>query len=964
MKRLLPILLLSLFTSTLSSQVVVHGRVLDATNHEAIDMATIQMFIFKSTDSLFIQGAQTDTEGGYYLQKVRPGNYKLYISHLGYSTICHIIHVQDENLTVSDILMKETVQELSQVEVKGHAAEMTVKGDTIEYNTAAYKVGENDMVEDLLKKMQGMQVDKDGNVTVNGEDIKAVRIDGKKFFGDDVQTATKNIPADMVEKIQIVDEKSDAAKMSGFDDDETERIINLQIKKNRKKGSFGNYSGSIGADAVADNGRYFDYDKQFFGNDFRYSASLFTNILSDIGQTTILGGANNTNEIRMGRSFSGMGQNNNGITWSENIGVNTNIDLDKQIRHKDNKTSMVFGGDVSFNHSHNDTKTESTRESYSRDALYTDANTTASLSNGWGVTARLELDYQIDTLNHLLVQPRISYTDRNNTSHDDYDYERNDTLINSGYQDRAFDSHNISAGIKLVYNHRFLHPGRSLTLTGDVNIINNTGYSQTYSYDQLLNQTKVNQHTPSTSNNLSYSFRTSYVEPIYKNQHLLEFALSYSGSTRKSDKNQQSYDTIANAYVYDSLYSNALTNIFHSEAAEINYKWKDDHFDLTLGLKLNPSQTHSVSYYGHQLYRDTLLNIVNWSPNASFRYKFDKKQFLRFTYRGTSSQPTITQMEPVRNNSNAMQESLGNLGLQPSFRHSFRLLFSRFNQQTFSSMMAGLRGNITKDALVNNTIYDETGKVYHQTVNAREIPFDIGGDFMYNTPFCRHLMQFHTRTAVSYNRRVAYSSPSLTAEQIAVFIAEDRVQRGNLNQTNNVSVQEELGLRFTHAIVDVGLDGRFAYTHTANSIRASNQTNVFDWTISCDLTLHLPKSWNIATDCGYTARYGYRLNDVNEIKLNAKIDKTWGNATLTLQMYDLLNSKKNIVQIISDNAVTYSKYNSLPTYFLLTFTYKFNKMGDLKAKGMVGHIQSMMESGNDAIRQLPSPPHSSQSKPQ
>lgn len=938
------------------------GTVVSKTDGAPVEMAAVRLFSYSPTssgrDSVMVQGAQTTDDGMFVLHGIKAGNYKLFVSSVGFVEVIKPLLMPDKDLDIPSIRLNEDVLQLAEVSVQGHAAEMTVKGDTIEYNTAAYQVGENAMVEDLLKKMNGVTVDKEGNVTVNGESVTAVRIDGKKFFGSDVQTATKNIPAEMIEKIQVIDEKSDVAKMTGFEDDDSERIINLTLKQDRKKGVFGNYSGALGADMVTENGKWFNYGdpayganageqaKHFFQDDFRYNANLFTNILLGESQTTVIGGANNTNEIRSGRGRGPFSGQNAGITWSENLGVNTNVDLNSRIRKRDASTSMLFGWDGAFNHSYNDTRTQTNKESYTEDATYFNTDSANKISQSWDVNMRLELEYQIDTLNKLLVRPRISYTNNAYTSYNAYTYTRDSSLINDGYQNQSSSSEDISASIRLIYNHKFMHPGRSLTLTGDVDFTNTKGNTATYSFDNLLNRSQVDQHTQSGNNALGYSLRASYVEPIYKTNHLLEIAASFSGKDRSSHKNQYSMDSISNDYQYDSIFSNSLDNHLYTEQLELNYRWVEKNFDLTLGARVLASQTHSTTYYGGFLARDTLYNQWNWSPNIRFKYKFGKKEFARIMYRGTVSQPTITQMEPVRNNSNAMSETVGNLSLQPAFKHNLRVMYSRFNADRFSSIMTGVRGSLTKDALVGNSIYDETGKLYQQTVNADILPWNLGADFMYNTPFANKLLQFNTRTAISYNQRVGYILREQSASEIEKMIDAGTLMRGETSRTGNLQVSEDLALRLTHSIVDIGVRGNVTYSRTQNTLNISSLSNVLDWNVTGDLTFHLPKSWNIATDCGYTARYGYTgLTDINEIIWNASVDKSWQNASLSLKVYDMLHQKKNIVQVVGDNSVSYQKYNTLPTYFLLTFTYKLNRMGSLKAKGMGGHIQEMIEGG-------------------
>lgn len=968
MKQVLVVIVLCCCAVCLYAQRVgtyrIEGKVVSGTDGSPLEMSTVRLFSYTGQDSTLVQGGQADMNGQYVLSGVREGEYRLWLSTIGYKEQSVAVSVpgrrsEEGVVTVKTLRLAEDVTALQEVRVQGHAAEMTVKGDTIEYNTSAYKVGENAMVEDLLKKMNGVTVDQQGNVTVNGESITAVRIDGKKFFGNDVQSATKNIPAEMIEKIQVIDEKSDVAKLTGFEDDETEHIINLTLKADRKHGVFGNYSGALGADMVTDNGGWFDYGNpaygatalartgHFFENDFRYNANIFTNILLGESQTTIIGSANNTNEVRMGRGRGGFGMDaNSGITRSENIGINTNVDLNDRIRKRDSQTSLLLGGDAAISHSNNYTLAETQKESYAGENTYLNADSLSKQSRVWDVNLRGEMQYQIDTLNKVILQPTLSYTGESSLSLEDYTYHREDTLINDGFQNKTDSTREVSAGLKMTYNHKFARAGRSLTLVGEVNYTNTAGYSKTYAFDNLTHSSTVDQYTHSLNDNLSYSLRASYVEPIYKTNHLLEVAASFSARYRNSTKDQYSMDSETGEYAYDSIYSNQLDNRMYTEQVELNYRWITQQSDLTIGGRVLATQTHSKTYYGQVLYQDTLINVWNWSPTINFRYKFGKKEFARIRYRGTVSQPSITQMEPVRNNSDAMNETVGNLGLQPAFQHNLMVMYSKFNQDRFSSIMTGLRATLTKDALVNNSIYDETGKLYQQTVNADALPWNIGADFMYNTPFAKKLFQFNTRTSISYNQRVGYILKEQQASDIEAMIDAGTMVLGERSLTGNLQVSEDLGLRFTHDIVDIGLRANGTYSRTTNNLTTQTADNVWNWGVSGDVEFHLPKSWTIATDLGYTARYGYTgITDANELIWNASVDKTWSNATLSLQVYDLLHQKKNIVQVVGENYVSYAKYNTLPTYFTVTFTYKLNKMGNLKATGMAGHMQEMLEEG-------------------
>jgi hypothetical protein len=387
-----------------------------------------------------------------------------------------------------------------------------------------------------------------------------------------------------------------------------------------------------------------------------------------------------------------------------------------------------------------------------------------------------------------------------------------------------------------------------------------------------------------------------------------------------------------------------VSNIY-SEQLELNYRWVTEKIDLSAGGRVMTTQTYSQVLYGVYT-RDTLYNKFNWSPNLRFRYKFGQKEFARINYRGRISDPTIQQMEPIRNNSDAMNETIGNLGLKSAFNHNLWAMYSRFNQEKFSSIMTGLRATLTQDAFTNNTIYDQTGKRYLQTVNADIIPWNIGWDMMSNTPFCQKMFQLHTRTAINFNQRVVYILREQDAAAIEQMISAGTMPLGEASHTGNLRVSSDIALRFTHRIVDIGVKNTNIYSLTRNSLNDRSKSHIGDWIITGDVTFHLPKAWNISTDIAFTGRYGYTgMNDANEVVWNASIDKTWDNATLTLKVYDLLHDKKNIVQTVGEDYISYKSFNTLSTYAMLTFTYKLNRMGGMKARGAAAWQQQMYEGG-------------------
>ncbi|MCQ2335053.1 MAG: outer membrane beta-barrel protein [Paludibacteraceae bacterium] len=956
MKKILLCLFISLPTLLWAQTHTVQGRVVNKENGELLEMTAVRVFRYAAGDSTLITGGQTDQNGAFHL-RVEPGKYALIISNVGYFPTKVPFSVTNQDVNLKSIALKEDVQALGEVQVRGTAAEMTVRGDTLEYNASAYKVNENAMVEDLLKKMSGVEVSSDGSVTINGEQIKAVRIDGKKFFGSDVQTATKNIPADMIEKIQVVDQKSDMAKMTGIEDDDTERIINLTLKQNKKKGLFGNFSGAIGSDALGDDQtQLFHYNypgtpaenaAQFFNQDFRYNASAFMNLMLGESQTTIVAGANNTNEARSGRGRGWMGGGNrSGITWAENLGVNTNVIL---------SPAWTFGGDASINHTSNHTLTDSEKEQYTQGMTYNNNDSTTSNSRGWDANMRLEFEFKPDTMNTLLIKPNLSYTNTWTNKQNDFLYtSTNDVSSAWGYDTLSYGNQRneslqqeINGSLQAIYSHRFEKKGRSISLDAQGGITNTTTGSYNIASGSI---DAINQHQNRLSQSGKYSVKLTYIEPLYKQNHFLETSIRFEQTMRKSSKDQYNLAADGNYTDYDADYSNSFRNIFFDEQLELNYRYLQGPVDLTVGVRANPSQTHSTTTYATGYVFDTLVTVWNFAPRVNLKYKLGKKQFARIFYRGNSQQPSVSQMEPVRDNSNAMSETVGNLGLNPAFRHMLRAFFSSYNADRMSSINTGVRANITKDALVYNTLYDETGKAFRQTVNAKGTPFDVGWDLMYNTPVVKNRLHFFTRTALGYNQRLAYVTHGATVDL-------DNFALGDESRTGNLSASEDLSLRFSHDVVDLGVRGNVRYSRTQNN-QTANITNTIDWGVTADFNFHLPYNWTISTDIGYNDKWGYgqNLGNLSEIMWNAKIDKTWKAATLSLNFYDILNQKKNVIETIGENYIQYQRFNTLPTYFTLSFTYKLNRMGDLKAKGHAGFMQEMMEGGRQPGRPGGTPP--------
>ncbi|MDR3651641.1 MAG: TonB-dependent receptor [Paludibacter sp.] len=879
------------------AQSSIQAKVFDNKNDLPIELGAVRLLHYP--DSTFVQGCQTDLQGSFKLNKVKPGNYILVVSMVGYYNYRQNLTVENKDLMLKNIQLKENSHMLGEVKVTGNAAQLMVKGDTTEFNATAFKTSQNAVVEDLLKKMPGVEISTDGKITVNGQAITKVRVNGKKFFDDDVEMATKNIPAEVVDKVQVYDQKSDMAQLTGFEDNDTEHIINLTFKPNRRKGTFGNIMGGAGLD---------------LNNDVRYDGNMFLNTMDGDNQSSLTAGGNNANTTRSGRG-RGAFANNSGITTSQNIGYNDNSIINPNLK---------AGGYASFNHTFNETVNNSNKQSYLVDSTYINKSASTVHNENYSANMRAEIEWKPDTLNTFLFQPNINYNRSFSDSQNKYTNLTDSARTSWGNTSNIGNGTSLVGSLGVMFNHKFKSKkGRTLTANLQTSVSQNDNGSYNYSKNIIpIDSTIVDQHTLNHSNGYSASLRMSYVEPLWNIKNLLQAEVTVMTSNNTSDKNQYNKDLAGNYTKLDSIYSNNFANNFYRETFELNYRYVDKDFNIMLGMKGEPSQTYSNTDYINGTKYDVSNEVVNFSPTARLQYKFGKRKFVRLDYRGQTDQPSISQLQPVKNNSNPMNVTIGNPALNPDFNNNLRLMFSSFNDSTFASVNAFLTAQTTRNALVANSIYDTAGKQYSQTVNSEKDPYSLFGNLMFNIPLIQKRLHFNTNTSFGLNQVYGYSSRGLNANKLN----SDTIPLGNLSSTHRYNAGEMLSLTFTNDLIEIGLRGSLKYSNTLNNLNPTVSITK-DWSGGGNIMLHLPYNIGIGSDINYTTQQGYSATSQNQLIWNASIDKTVFNSlgVVALKVVDILHQQKNIIQSIGDNYIQYNTYNTLPTYFLLSFTYKINK---------------------------------------
>lgn len=914
MRFSLALFLSFLFSISVFSQHTLRGKVVNKNTDEIVEMATVRLL--HVNDSSLAHGVQSNLEGQFLIPDIKQNEYILKISSIGYTDYVQNVRVVSDS-TLNNIYLSEDVQLLSELEVVGVATQMLVKGDTLEYNATTFKTAENAVVEELLGKMPGIEITSEGKIYVNGEEVKKIRIDGKKFFGGDLQMATKNIPAEMIEKVQVMDENSEMAKLTGMKDDDDTKIINLTLKPDRKKGYFGNHTGGAGIDLKKLGG--LNNAKQ----EGRYDVNSFNNFMLGESQTSLVLGANNANNARSTKGRSNI-SSNNGITSTQNIGFNTNVEVNEKLK---------ILGELTGNHSNNITNTQSNKQSYSAKKNFTNYDDRKSFTDNYDMAARAEIEFKTDSFRTFFFQPNFSYQYGLSDNTNNYDYFTDTTQTTQGHALTMRTNDRISGGLNFIYNQKLKKKGRAFTVRAGASMTETNSDALNQSERNILlsgKQNKIDQKVINTSFSHNYNLRVSYVEPIIVDKHFLEVAANLQYSNRTSEKAQYKFDTLqTNDYsIFDAAYSNRYQNYFFNERMELNYRIRDPKYDMMFGFRANPSQTFSTTIYGDNT-ADSITNKVwNYTPIAYIRYKFNKRKFIRFDYRGLTKPPSIWQLEPSKNNSNPMLEVVGNSDLQPAFIQNFKVLYNQFNSKRFSSFSIGIQGQMVKDALVQNTIFDETGKQYRQTINSEIMPYSLNGSLMYNTPIIKKRLHFNTHTSVNYNRLIGYTLKDLPESEGDSLFQINQLPLGHLSTNRNLRIKENLSITFTHDVLELGLNANASYSITDNNLN-DKESETFDWNTRGHLLLKLPWKMSIGTNVAYLTRYGYDMDDNDELIWNFSIDQTCfkRRGVFTLSVFDILNQKKNVKQVIGDNFIRYDTYNTLPTYAMLTFAYRPTKIG-------------------------------------
>ena len=891
-------------------------------------------------DSTQVTGMATTSEGYYRLQ-ARPGKYVLRFSYIGYTTQDIPVQVSSTPVRMKEVTLQTDAVLLKEAVVTAQAPQVQVVEDTIQFNSSAYRTPQGAVLQDLVEKLPGAEVDESGNVKINGKDISKVMVNGEEFFGGDVSTALKNLPVEMIDKLKTYDKKSDLARITGIDDGEEETVLDLTVKKEMNTGWFGNVDGAIGTKD-------------------RYSARGMINYFRGSTQVSLIGSMNNVND----QGFSGGG---GGPRWNRNNGLTTKKWVGMNFFTKNDKIEL--GGSARYNYTGNDVNSIGSTEDFLTSGNSFSNSNSQARNNSKDFHADFRMEWKPDTMTNIIFRPNVSFSKTDNLSNsesgtfnsDPYSLvdEPNDYLnlekimmddpledirvnaINSG---TLTDGKDLSVNGTLQVNRKLNSTGRNLTFRGRFSYGDNVNKQYTESethYFQLLNYLQTgdsilirNQYIHTPTKDFNYRAQLTYSEPIAKNTFLqfsYQFQYMYSESDRRTYDlyNNGLYNWGIGAPLPDNYESSEVDSLgryaeyrYYNHDASVALRFIREKWQLSAGMSFQPQHT-VLSYKRGDYMVDTARNVFNFAPNIDFRYRFSKVSQLRFFYRGRSSQPSMENLLPITDNSNPQNIRVGNPGLKPSFSHNLRLFYNTYDAKKQRGIFSHASFQATQNSISNSRVYNEATGGWTTTPKNINGNWNLFGMFGFNTALKDKRFNISTFTNVMYQNNVGYLTDTQT-----------RVEQKNT--TTNLNLNERLRASFRNDWLEVGLNGTVGYTIERDRLTPSNNQKPYTFSYGGFTNITAPWNMSLSTNLSNQSRRGYRDNSMNRNELiwNAQISQTFlkGDATLSLEFYDILHQQSNITRSLTSSGRSVYEYNGVNSYCMLRFIYRLNIFGGKKVK--------------------------------
>ena len=921
----------------------VKGRLVDTAARQPLAEATISVILVK--DSSLVSFILSDKKGVFEITNLDAGEYLLMISFNGYENYKKNFSITAEKKTndLGEIILQKDYKTLPGVVVTD-VIPVRVNGDTVSFKADAFKTKPNATTEDLLKKLPGVQVQKDGTVSAMGENVQKILVDGKEFFGNDPKMATKNITADMVDQIQVFDDMSEQSKFTKIDDGSRSKTINIKLKKDRNKGDFGKVTAGAGSSGRYEGNLSFNHFRgnQRFSlvgsaNNANKQNFSFNDIVSSQGgMGQFSRGGLDLGALKGALTGSGGGGNNNGINTSRSIGLNYNDEWGKKID---------FRGSYFISQSDNLLKQSSFRQTYFPNDSTSDASTESESANrNRSHRINVRWEYAIDSMNSVLYTGNVNFQQSNGMYNDTsftFSNGVNDYLAVTSKTRNKNKRDGMNYSGELLYRKKFKRIGRTLTVgwrngyneseSGNSNIAPNTFYRPDGSILFSRSQDQRGDQDTKANNN---SVSTSYTEPLGKNK-ILELNYQYSHNRNISDRETYDYNNISGKYdALNLLQTNYFENTNTSNRVGFNYRFQQKKYNYQLGFGVQLTELGSRSIRAATS-KDTTLTqrFTNFFPTASFTYSVNKTKNFRFNYRGRTNAPSINQLQDVPDVSNPLQVRTGNPALKQEFINNFSLNYSTFNMMSFRFFTSNFNVGTTGNKIVNSIDSLNQAVTITKPVNLDGV-FNVNGFSSIGFPIKKLKgSNVNLTSIVNYNRDV-----SLVYKQ--------------KNITHRWLLTQSLGFNYNKNKFDMGLTAGLTYNNARYTLQENLNTEYFTQTYSADFSYTFKKDIMVSTDFDLLLNSG-RADGFNQTipMWNAGLSKQFLKnkaAEVKFTVYDILNQNKAITRNIGENYFEDNRTNVIRRFFLLSLTYNINRMPNRNQ--LPQNMQRMMERGMKQFR--------------
>ncbi len=935
--RLRPVLL-ALFLSLAgfvakSQDISLKGKVTDKGDKSAIVGATVKLVSIR--DSSQVKLVVTDKNGNFVFNNLNANGYRLYISFTGYEKVEQRVNLQASNITPLSFNLGKVATDLTDVTVVAKAAPARQKGDTTEYSAGQFKVNPDATAEDMIKKLPGVTVGKDGTVTAMGEQVRKVTVDGRDFFGDDATAALKNLPASVIDKIQVFDKLSDQAQLTGFDDGNSVKTVNIVTKSGIKNGQFGRIYAGAGTDSRYSAGG----NVSFFKGDRRISlVGNFNNINQQnfasqdlLGVTSGGGGGRGGGRGGPGGGNFGGGENFNvgqssGISKTNAFGINfSNVYAKK----------LTVTGSYFFNNSHNNNESIINTETFATPKNQFSFQNSNSVTDNTNHRLNLRLEYKIDSANSIFIIPSLSFQKNKSTSYTSLNtYEDVADSVNNSLTNSSSDRNGFNIRNNILYRHSFAKRGRTLSFGFNTTFTKNDGESITDAkyryYDAngiFVKDSLQNRLSDNNTNGHTIGGNIAYTEPIGKKGQM---QFDYTLSVQKNKADQQTFAYDGQKYSqFDTILSNRFDNTITTNNAGINYRLgqsRDQQFSV--GVNFQHARLESDRIFPTTTAVDQ--SFANILPNLMWRKKLSANVNVRVFYRASTNFPSITQLQDVVNLSNPLYVSSGNPALKQSYTNFLSGRYSYTNSKTSKSFFANLFLQTASNYISNATYIASQDTVIQQNIVLKRgsqlsKPVNLDGYRSLRTFFNYSMPLKFIKTTLNLSTGFTYSKLPGMVNYIKTYTNSYAYNAGVVF-ASNISEYVDFNLSYTANFTN-------SKTNTTTSTTSSSVNQV----IGGQVNLLNKKGWFIQNDISGNTYSGLSGGLNQSFWLwNAAIGKKFLKnkaGELKLSVFDLLKQNQSIVRTVTENSITDSQTQVLRQYFMLTFTYSLKNFGVAKPSG-------------------------------